>query len=278
MRQVGLLCVLVALAVPAVHAQRAKSDSTAQPPTQPGGSELFGPNDAPLLIGAIFASIEVAHYDTKIAHYTQSMSVQGDSNRLRFVKSLTKANETTLTVAALLGYGLGRITHSTTVTDVSAHVGEALVITSVVSQAIRGPFGRARPYVTHDDQNSDFHVKKGFTSYDYRSFPSLHSSTAFAAAAAITEEVKERHPGAAWPVGIILYSTALIPGVTRMYLDQHWASDVAFGAFLGAFIGNKVVEHAHSNPRNKLDRFLLGATIVPEGHGVVTFSWTTPAP
>src|SRR5258708_38481953 len=94
MRQVGLLCVLVALAVPAVHAQRAKGDSTAQPPTQPGGSELFGPSDGPLLIGAIFASIEGGHYHTKIEHYTPWVSVQRDSNRLPFPKSLSKANET----------------------------------------------------------------------------------------------------------------------------------------------------------------------------------------
>lgn len=257
------------------RAQRAQSDSTALAPQQPGGSELFGPNDAPLVIGAIFASIEVAHFDTRIAHYTQSPGVQGDSSRLRLVKSFTKANETTLTAAALLAYGVGRLTHNATVTDVSAHVGEALLITNVISQAIRGPFGRARPYVTHDDQNSDFHFKKGFTSYDYRAMPSLHSASAYAAAAALTAEVNERHPGAAWPVGIVLYSAASIPGLTRMYLDQHWASDVVSGAFLGAFVGQKVVTHAHANPRNKLDRFLIGTSIVPEGHGVYAISWSS---
>ena len=164
------------------------------------------------------------------------------------------------------------------VTDVSAHVGEALLITNVLSQAIRGPFGRARPYVTRENQNSDFHVGKGFTSYDYRSLPSLHSASAFAAAAALTAEIQERHPGIAFPAGILLYSAATIPGLTRMYLDQHWASDVISGGLLGAFIGYKVVSHAHANPQNRLDRFLLGTTIAPLGHGAYAVSWSSTAP
>ena len=60
-----------------------------------------------------------------------------------------------------------------------------------------------------------------------------------------------------------------------MYLDQHWASDVVMGAFLGAFIGHKVVTHAHANPRNRLDRMLLHASVAPDGHGgaALGFAW-----
>lgn len=265
-------------AVPLI-AQSARSDTIpSSPPPSSERSDLFTPRDVTLLLGAVAVSIEVGHFDTRIAHYMQTRSVQGDSSRLRLVKSLTKANETTLTAAALVGYGVGRLVHSVTVADVSAHLGEALLITNVISQAIRGPFGRARPYVTHDDQNSDFHVNKGFTSYAYRSLPSLHSASAFAAASALTAEVQERHPGAALPVGIVLYSAATIPGLTRMYLDQHWASDVVMGGFLGAFIGHKVVAHAHGSPRNRLDRILLGTTIVPEGHGALAVSWSSTVP
>jgi membrane-associated phospholipid phosphatase len=240
--------------------------------------QLFRGRDITLLAGAFLISSEIAHYDTKIAHYAQSPSVQGDSGRLRLVKRLTKANETTLTAGALVAYGIGRLARSPVVTDVSAHLGEALLITNVVSQAIRGPFGRARPYVTRDEQNSDFHVGKGFTSYDYRSLPSLHSASAFAAAAALTAEINERRPGAAWPVGAALYTAAAIPGLTRMYLDQHWASDVVMGGFLGAFIGHKVVVHAHANPRNRLDRILLGTTVVPDGHGSYAVGWHATVP
>ncbi len=256
-------------------AQRLPADTLH--PANPN-QQLFRGRDITLLLGAFVISSELAHYDTKIARYTQSPSVQGDSGRLQLVNRLTKANETTLTAGALVAYGIGRFAHLPVVTDVSAHVGEALLITNVVSQAIRGPFGRARPYVTQDDQNSDFHVGKGFTSYKYRSLPSLHSASAFAAASAITAELNERRPGAAWPVGAVLYTAAAIPGLTRMYLDQHWASDVVMGGFLGAFIGHKVVVHAHANPRNRLDRMLLGTTVVPEGRGRFVVSWNAAIP
>lgn len=241
------------------------------------GTPFFRARDITVVVVASFAAIELGHYDTKIARWTQTSSVQGNSARLRLVKRFTTANETTLTAAALVAYGVGRVAHATTVTDVSAHVGEALLLTNVVSQAIRGPFGRARPYVTFDENNSDFHVKKGFTSYDYRSLPSLHAASAFAAASALTAEMEEHHSGATHIVGPLLFTAALIPGLTRMYLDQHWASDVAMGAFVGTFLGAKVVHHAHGNPRNRLDRILLGTTVQPLDHGGVALSWHTDA-
>lgn len=270
-----VVALITVLAEPAV-AQRATVDTL--PRRDNPNQQLFRGRDVTLLAAAFVVSSEIAHFDTKIARYTQTASVQGDSARLTFVKRLTKANETTLTAGALLAYGVGRLTHQAAVTDVSSHVGEALLITNVISQAIRGPFGRARPYVTKDGQNSDFHIGKGFTSYDYRSLPSLHSASAFAAASALTAEINERHPRAAWPAGLVLYSAASIPGLTRMYLDQHWASDVVMGGFIGAFIGHKVVVHAHANPRNRLDRLLLGTTVLPEGSGRYALSWNTALP
>ena len=130
--------------------------------------------------------------------------------------------------------------------------------------------------MTNDDNNSDFHIKKGFTSYDYRSLPSLHSASAFAVASALTTEMSERHVGARWIVAPLLYGAATIPGLTRMYLDQHWASDVVMGAFTGAFLGAKVVHHAHANRRNRLDRFLLGASVVPDTRGGAALAWNVP--
>lgn len=269
----------LSLAVAPLRAQDSVSlrlRPAAPPSTE--GTPFFRGRDITVVAVAVFAAGELGHYDTKIARWTQSSSVQGDISRLRLVKRFTKANETTLTAAALVGYGVGRIAHLTTLTDVSAHVGEALLLTNVVSQAIRGPFGRARPYVTRDDNNSDFHVGKGFTSYDYRSLPSLHAASAFAAASALTAEMEEHHSGATHIVAPVLFTAALIPGFTRMYLDQHWASDVAMGAFVGTFLGAKVVHHAHGNPRNRLDRILLGTTVQPLDHGGVALGWHAEAP
>jgi len=210
----------------------------------------------------------VSVFDKRIARWTQTSGVQGGSSRHRVVNDLTKINETTLTGAAILSYGIGRLTHSSTMADVSLHTAESTILTSLISQTIRGPVGRERPSISQDDQYK-FQFGKGFTQFNNRSFPSLHSATAFAAATAIAAEVHERNPQASWWVTPVAYTVAMVPGLTRMYLDQHWASDVVSGAFVGALIGNRVVHYAHTHNRNKLDRALLGLGLQPAGRGRV---------
>jgi hypothetical protein len=69
---------------------------------------------------------------------------------------------------------------------------------------------------------------------DNKSFPSGHTSNAFALAA-----VAERHYG--WKVGAPAYLLAGIVGVSRLHEDKHWLSDVAAGATLGYLVGRTVV-------------------------------------
>jgi len=227
---------------------------------------FFVKHDLVLSAGALAGTGLVSIFDKRFAHWTQTPSIQGSSSRHNVVNDLTKVNETTLTGAAILSYGIGRLTHSSTMADVSLHTAEATILTSLISQAIRGPLGRERPSISPDDQYK-FQFGRGFTHFDNRSFPSLHSATAFAAATAVSAEIHERNPNASWWVTPAAYTVAMIPGLTRMYLNQHWASDVVAGAFVGSLIGNRVVHYAHTHQRNKLDRFLLGTTLAPDGHG-----------
>ena len=208
-------------------------------------------------------------FDKKIAKWTQTPSVQGSKSRQDLVKQLTRVNETPLTIASIATYGIGRLTHSQTTADVGLHWTEALIFTDVLSQAIRGPLGRARPRVTQNDDYNPFvfHPFKGFTNFDYRAFPSLHSAVGFATAAALVGEIRERNPDAAGWAAPPLYALALVPGLTRMYLNQHWASDVISGAFIGQLIGARVVHYAHTHKRTKLDRALLATSLTPDGNG-----------
>jgi membrane-associated phospholipid phosphatase len=146
------------------------------------------------------------------------------------------------------------------------HWAEALLLTDAISEAIRGPVGRARPRVSQDDAFK-FQFWRGFTNFDNRAFPSLHSAVGFATAAALLEEIRVRNPGATWYAAPFLYGFAVIPGLTRVYLNQHWASDVVAGAFVGQFLGYRVVHYAHTHKRNKLDRALLATSIAPNGFG-----------
>ncbi len=215
---------------------------------------------------AIVGTAAISHFDVRIAHWWQSPSIQDGQSRHDLVDVLTHFNETPLTIGAILTYGVGRLGSWKAVTDIGLHMTEALVLTDVTSELIRGPVGRARPRISPDDAFV-FSFGKGFTDFGYRSFPSLHAASAFAAASSLVEEIHIIKPGATWVFGPLLYGAALIPGATRMYLNQHWMSDIASGAFVGTLFGYKVVHYAHSHKQSKLDRVLMGARLVPDGHG-----------
>jgi membrane-associated phospholipid phosphatase len=52
-------------------------------------------------------------------------------------------------------------------------------------------------------------------------------------------------------------------GLSRMYNNRHWASDVIMGAAIGTFAGTKVVRYHRTHPTNQLDRWLLRASLSP---------------
>jgi membrane-associated phospholipid phosphatase len=263
-----ILIVLVALVVaqPPLGAQRPASIDSSHTDSSHVDKTFFTRRDAELSGAALLASAGVTIFDRRIAHWFQGPSVQGDASRRRTINDLTVINEQPLTLGAVAAYGIGRLTGSATLTDVGLHATEALVLTIGVSEAIRGPLGRARPRVSEDDQYN-FQFWRGFTDFASRSFPSLHSAVGFTTASVIVGEMKERNSSATPYVAPVLYAAALIPGVTRLYLDEHWTSDVVAGAFVGTLIGAKVVRYAHSHRRSRLDRFLLGTSLLPDGRG-----------
>ena len=220
---------------------------------------------------ALAGTAVVFQFDERIARWSQEPRVQGGTGRHALVKDLTKVNETPFTFGAIAVYGIGRLSHSTTTADVGLHMTEALVLTTGIGQVVRGAVGRARPSSAVNGPLTH-RFGRGYTDFEYRSFPSLHAATAFAASAAAVEEIRLRNPHAVRWAAPLLYGAASVPGFTRLYLDKHWASDVAAGSFLGAWLGIKTVRYAHSHHQTKLDRFLLGTSVAPTAGGGVAVS------
>jgi membrane-associated phospholipid phosphatase len=55
-----------------------------------------------------------------------------------------------------------------------------------------------------------------------------------------------------------MYGGATLIGLSRMYNNAHWTSDVVVGAAIGTFSGIKVVRYNHGHSNNLIDRWLLG--------------------
>ena len=219
--------------------------------------------------GAIVGvSALTAVFDQRISYWWQSPHVQGDSSRKDLVEALTFVNEQPLTIAAVAAYGIGRLAHNETLADVGLHTAEALVLSVGMSEVIRTTLGRYRPRESPDNPFR-FKFGAGFTQFGARSYPSVHADAAFAVASVLAGELRMRNPNASKYATPLLYTAAMVPGITRMYLNQHWASDIVAGSLMGVVLGSRVVNYAHSHQRNKLDRVLLGVAGVPDGHGAL---------
>jgi membrane-associated phospholipid phosphatase len=97
---------------------------------------------------------------------------------------------------------------------------------------------------------------------------------AFAAAAVVTGETSHNAPNTTWIVAPVMYGGAALVAVSRMYNNQHWASDVLIGAGIGTFAGLKVVRYDNTHPNNRLDRIFLSGSLVPNETGGRTLHWS----
>ena len=102
-----------------------------------------------------------------------------------------------------------------------------------------------------------FQLWRGFSGEQYRSFPSGHTITAFAFASTVTRETQFWWPRSVWYIGSVFYGGAALVGVSRIYNNMHWASDVMGGAAIGTLVGLKVVKYTHSHPVNRIDSKLI---------------------
>jgi hypothetical protein len=121
--------------------------------------------------------------------------------------------------------------------DESTRIGFELIQASIYSASItsllKAGFGRARPYV-----NDGATAYKPFNmDADYNSFPSGHVTSAFTISTVLAKHVDSGL------LKILIYTPAVATAVSRVYQDQHWASDCVFGAAIGYYCGAWVVDH-----------------------------------
>lgn len=155
-------------------------------------------------------------------------------------------------IAGLYAYGLIFKTQKEKTTTALAT--QAYITAGVSSTIIKLLTGEQRPYYT--DPNSlkkgpIFHgpfypFTKGGDAQAYSSFPSGHTTAAFAAATVYALEYKDKPL-----IPIMSYGAATLIGLSRITENKHWATDVLVGAMLGYLSGKQVVNNFHRYLRSK---------------------------
>lgn len=263
------------LAAPAAQAQAQTqpADSVAVRPAEP----LFTARDAWFAGGFLLGTAALAPLDIAVAEMVQDSSVQVD-----------RVLSGTAGVFRVLGfpgvvlvsgglYAVGRLADRPSLADAGLHTTEAILVAEAVTITGKLLLGRARPRLNTEDP-FNFSPLRGFTHDDYQSFPSGHSTAAFATAAALTTEISMHYPRAKWWVGTLMFTGAGLVAVSRLYHNEHWASDTMMGAAIGSFGGWKVVRYTHSHPDNRVDRWLIPRAALPGPRGGVTLVWLIPTP
>ena len=139
--------------------------------------------------------------------------------------------------AMATGYLLGRLTHQPRVADISLHASAAYALGNVVTSIGKPLLGRHRP----DTTGSAWRFRPLASGGEWHSMPSAHTLHAFTLAAAIAEEAHRP-----W-VTTVAYGAATLVAWSRVYRDEHWASDVAVSSVIGAAIGHATVRVFHAS-------------------------------
>lgn len=241
---------------------------------------LFVSRDAWIAGGFLLGTIAMAPLDGRIARALQEPSTQASRMTRSAADAFNVIGDPGALLAGVSLYGVGRVGHLPRVADLGLHSTEAIVLSGVITAAIKDVAGRARPYVDVGDPDN-FTFGRGLGHGTFASFPSGHATAAFAAATVVTLETAEWWPRSRWYVAPAMYGGATLVGLARLYTNKHWASDVVMGAGIGTLTGLKVVRFHQTRPRNRLDRWLLGtatsAVIVPDGHGRTMVGWSIEA-
>jgi membrane-associated phospholipid phosphatase len=252
----GLL--LLASAATSVQAQTADTLNTER--------SFFIAGDAALVGGFTLLTVVAAPVDRRFTRELQDDARQANKalNRGAAIFRILGHPGGLITGAGL--YAGGLIGGNRRVEDLGLHTVESILVANTITLAIKVTAGRARPRKSPDNARN-FQLFRGVGDDEYRSFPSGHSSAAFAFASIVTAETSRWWPDSRWIVGPIVYGGAALTGVSRIYNNAHWSSDVVAGAAIGTLAGLKIYTYTHSHPDNRVDKFFLRAGIQMSNNG-----------
>lgn len=138
-------------------------------------------------------------------------------------------------------YSVGLIKKDSTIKKQAIFIGETFLVSAFITTALKHTIKRERPFDTYPDIDK-------VTSAPGYSFPSGHTSTAFATATSLSMAYPK------WYVIAPSFVWASAVGYSRMHLGVHYPSDVLAGAIIGsgsAYISYKMNKWINKKRTNK---------------------------
>jgi membrane-associated phospholipid phosphatase len=212
------------------------------------------PRDWKYVGGFAAATVALSLADKPVQRY--ALKLRNNSNSLRNVSTYVTnfgGPYEVYTLAALGAYGfIFKVDKVKTTTLLAT---QAYITGGLVESVLKTLTGRQRPYFTDStivQASPKFHgplykaPKDANGKQINSSFPSGHTTVAFAAATVFAMEYRNRP----W-IPVLSYSAATLIGISRITENKHWTTDVLVGAALGYLTGRQVVNNYHRYARLK---------------------------
>ena len=232
----------------------AAAQAPAPSPEPPG---LVQPSDLAIAGGLLAAQVALFAFDDEIHRAAAGMRSGATNDVASALRPLGRKPPWLLASAA--AYAVGKIAGQPRVADAGLHVLASLALANAITGGLKALGGRFRPVVLDVSGADSVWVARDPDDWGFlegwreggprQSWPSGHTTAAFAVAAALSEELGGPTPWLAYP---------LAAGVawSRVNDEAHWATDVLMGALVGTVTARIVVRHGH-HPGGWLERALL---------------------
>ncbi len=225
---------------------------------------IIGSGDLWRLVGLAGATLAIMPLDQAITEEFRDPPAQRSALLHNSARTFNLMGSPGAAVAGVTLLGAGLLSRSHGLTEIGLHATVAIAISGVATGALKLVSGRQRPYL--DEHDSDQFALGGGLRSGMSSFPSGHTTAAFAFASTVTSELARLKPGSQWIAGPLLYGGAGMVGMARIYDSRHWASDVLLGAGIGTLVGLKVEKLMHGATRSGSSA--MGLHVTPVGGGL----------